>query len=42
MYFFTEGELVRRYPRKVTIYDMESDIQAVLKGEPLPIEGAKV
>lgn len=32
------GKPVRRYPRKYSAYDMEADIIAVLKGEPLPEE----
>jgi hypothetical protein len=32
------GNPVRRYPRKYTAYDMEADIVAVMKGEPLPAE----
>lgn len=35
---FAPGQPVRRYPRKFSAYDMEPDIQAVLKGEPLPPE----
>mmetsp|Transcript_27730 Transcript_27730/g.46619 ORF Transcript_27730/g.46619 Transcript_27730/m.46619 type:complete len:331 (+) Transcript_27730:87-1079(+) len=30
------GNPLRRYPRKFSAYDMESDIQALLKGDPLP------
>lgn len=32
------GRPVRRYPRKLTAYDMEADIQALLRDEPLPPE----
>eukprot|EP01041_Mallomonas_annulata_P000731 gene731-1405_t len=31
-----KGEPLRRYPRKFSAYDMEADILAALKGEPLP------
>ncbi len=37
----SNGQPVRRYPRKYTAYDMEADIQAVLRGEPLPAETSK-
>jgi glutathione peroxidase len=33
-----DGNPVRRYPRKFSAYDMEPDITALLKGEPLPEE----
>lgn len=32
------GKPIRRYPRKFNAYDMEADLVAVLKGEPLPEE----
>ena len=35
------GYPVRRYPRKYSMYDMEEDIQALLKGQPLPEPSAK-
>ena len=34
----SNGNPVRRYPRKFTAYDMEPDIKALLAGEPLPEE----
>jgi glutathione peroxidase-family protein len=35
----SSGNPVRRYPRKYSTYDMESDIQSLLKSEQLPSEG---
>jgi hypothetical protein len=32
------GVPVRRYPRKYSAYDMEADIVALLKGDPIPPE----
>lgn len=37
----SNGVPVRRYPRKYSTYDMETDIVAVLKGDQLSTEGAQ-
>jgi glutathione peroxidase-family protein len=34
----SEGQPVRRYPRKFSAYDMEPDLIALLEGNPLPAE----
>lgn len=39
--FDANGKPVRRYPRKFSAYDMEPDITALLRGEPLPEESDK-
>jgi glutathione peroxidase len=36
----SHGYPVRRYPRKFSVFDMESDIQALLNNEPLPPESS--